>query len=157
MRFSAMSINVAGGAGNRRLVMEVFSFVDILFVLDPPVVGGGLINNNNGERVLFSFCAGSGVEVWVRRGCVGLFSVVAHNEWCASVGFWRCGKELVLSGVYIRPTQLRAVFALAINSIPQSTTIIGNFNSRHKDWCTTQNNYGGWLRKWADESLMRVI
>jgi len=124
MRFSAMSINVRGSAGNCRLVMEVVSFVDILFVLDPPVVGGGLVDSDDGGRVLFSFCAGSGVEVWVRRGCVGLFSVVAHNEWCASVGFWRCGKELVLSGVYIRPTRPRAVFAHAINNIPQSTTII---------------------------------
>jgi len=105
-----MLIIVGGGARNRRLVMDVFSFVDVLFVLDRPVVDGGLVDSEDGGCVLFSFRAGSGVEVWVRRGCVGLFSLVAHNEWCASIGFWRCGKELVLSGVYIRPAPLRVVF-----------------------------------------------
>jgi len=152
-----MSINVRGGARNRRFVMETFSFVDVLFVLDPPVVERGLVNGDDGGRELFSFCVGSGVEVWVRRGCVGFFSVVGHSEWCASIGFWRGGEELVLSGVYIRPARPRAVFTQAINSIPPSTTIIGDLNSRHKDWCTTQNSYSGWLREWADQSLMLVI
>jgi len=66
-------------------------------------------------------------------------------------------KEVVLSGVWIRPSQAKMEFARALDSIPSSRTIIGDFNCRHVDWCVAQNNYGTWLRGWAEENGVRVI
>jgi len=59
MPFSAISIKVGGGVWNRRLGIEVLSFVDVLFVLDPPVGNGGLVDSDDGGRVLcWEWCGG---------------------------------------------------------------------------------------------------
>ena len=59
MRFTTLAINVSGGRGNRAVVMDVFSFVDVLFVVDPPRGdGGGLVPHEMGVFDLFSFCCG---------------------------------------------------------------------------------------------------
>ena len=40
MRFTALSSNLGAGTGNWAMVMDVFSFVGLLFVIDPLLAGG---------------------------------------------------------------------------------------------------------------------
>ena len=40
MCFTALFVNVGTGAGNRAMVIDVFSFVLLLFVIDPPLAEG---------------------------------------------------------------------------------------------------------------------
>ena len=68
MRFTALSVNVGAGAGNRAVVMDVFSFVGFLFVIDSPLAGGKHVPQEPGSWELLSFCEDSGVEVYVHLG-----------------------------------------------------------------------------------------
>jgi len=157
MRFSAMSINVGGGRANRQLVMQVFSFVDVLFVVDPPAGDeGSFVEAECGDRILFSFVVGSGVEVWVRAGLAGSFSVVDHNAVGAMVGYVYKGVRKVVGGVYLRPGKMRNEFTGNVGPFSASDTIIGDFNARHTDWCVATNTYGWALRLWAAEEAFAI-
>jgi len=52
MHYNTMAINVGRSVYNRSLVMDVLSFVDVLFLLDPPV-GSGRVVQEVGGFVLF--------------------------------------------------------------------------------------------------------
>jgi len=55
--------------------MDVFSFVYILFVLDPPVGSGRVVQEVSGF-VLFLYMNGSDGEVYFRRECLGWFQTL---------------------------------------------------------------------------------
>jgi len=68
MFITTLSINLGRSRANRSLVMDVFSFVDLLFVVDPPrMVGGGCVIHEHVDFDLFSFVPASGGEVFVRK------------------------------------------------------------------------------------------
>jgi len=80
MFITTLSINVGRSSANRSLVMDVFSFVDLVFIVDPPrkVDGGGVVHEHV-DFDLFSFVQASGVEVFVRSSVSGLFPVDLHD------------------------------------------------------------------------------
>jgi len=67
MFITTLSINLGRSSANRSLVMDVLSFVDLLFIVDPPrkADGGGVVHGHV-DFDLFSFVQASGVEVFVR-------------------------------------------------------------------------------------------
>ena len=72
MRVTTCTINVGKSLGNRELVMELLSFVDLFFILEAPAKRNE--EKEECERAgfeLFSICKGSGVEVFVKTDIVG--------------------------------------------------------------------------------------
>src|SRR5437879_33951 len=105
MRVKICTLNVGGGVGNRTVGMEMFSFVDVFFIVDPTIgVGRSFISGEGNGFDLFSFCKGSGVEVFVRREVVGLFSLVWHDDFMVVLEYRNeRGERKRLGGVYLRP------------------------------------------------------
>ena len=99
-----MVINVGRHAGNRGMVMDLFSFVDIFFILEPPhTAGADFVQMEEGCYDLFSFVKGSGVEVFVRSQFVGLFDLVRHGDAGVTIGCFVDGVRMVFGGVYVHP------------------------------------------------------
>jgi hypothetical protein len=62
--------------GNRSLVMDMFSFVDVFFIVEPPVSEGGkCVAYENDLYELLLFVEASGVEVFVKGCMMGWFSL----------------------------------------------------------------------------------
>jgi len=94
MFITTLSINVGRSRANRSLVMDVFSFVDLLFIVDPPhkADGGGVVHEHV-DFDLFSFVQASGVEVFVRSSLSGLFLVDLHDMVTCVVMYEGVGRE----------------------------------------------------------------
>ena len=75
MRLLALYINVGWARRDRAVAIKLFSFVDVLFVGEPPSsADGGQVAHDENGRDLFSCVVGSGVEVYVcscLRACFG--------------------------------------------------------------------------------------
>jgi len=103
MKITTCTINVGKGIVNRLLIIDVFSFVDVFFILERPVKRDGRnIVHEHGDFDLFSFECEGGVEVFVRTSIVGLFSLETHNK--CSVDLSYVGRDDVsrcIGGVYI--------------------------------------------------------
>src|SRR5437588_344292 len=111
MLITAMALNVGRSRRNRTLALDLFYFVKIVFILEPPVDPDGQhvpIKADGWE--LFSFVKCSGVEVFVRAQVCGLFDVVGHGDGSARVGYWEEGERRVLAGAYFPPTHTKAPY-----------------------------------------------
>lgn len=150
MRVTALSVNVGASAGNRALVMELFSFVNLLFVVDPPLNGDRHIPQEPGVWELFSFVHGSGVEVYIRSGMVGLFEVVAHRVAGVSIGYYVKGTLNVLRCVYMRPALPKAVWDDETRGWEGLNIVLGDMNVMDLSWDVVGNSYGGWARRGAE-------
>ena len=94
MYFTVISINVGRSKANRSLAMDVFSFVDLLFILEPPRTGdGGCVVHEHREFDLFSFVQASGIEVFVRSSLSGLFLIDNHDMATCVVMYQMGGEE----------------------------------------------------------------
>jgi len=104
MFITTLSINVGRSRANRSLVMDVFSFVDLLFVVDPPrkADGGGVVHEHV-DFDLFSFVPESGVEVFVRSSLSGLFLVGLHDMVTCVIMYDVGGVRRRIGGVYVPP------------------------------------------------------
>jgi len=146
--------------GNRALVLSVFSFVDVIFIVEPPVSGvGGMVAHEGGGHVCVSFVKGSGVEVFVLSKLAGLFDVVDHTLDGVSVSFICLGKPFIMRGVYVRPQTTREEFVGFILNWDRCDLLFGDFNARHSMW--DPNAYyahanGRWLKRFIDDRSMVV-
>jgi len=104
MFITTLSINVGRSRANRSLVMDVFSFVDLFFIVDPPhkVEGGGVVHKHV-DFDLFSFVPASGVEVFVRSSLSGLFLVDLHDMVTCVIMYDVGGVRKRIGGVYVPP------------------------------------------------------
>jgi len=131
MLITTLVINVARSAGNRGLVMELFSFADVFFILEPPAgPDGGFVQAEDGVYDLFSFVKGSGVEAFVRSSLVGLFDLVRHGDDGAAIGYFVQGTRHVMGGVYIRPMTDRAGWDRFEEAMASYSVLAGDFNAR---------------------------
>jgi len=127
-----MSINVGGGYRNRTLALELFSFLDIVFVIDSPQAeDGGWKGHGDDGRDLFSFVKGCDVKVYVRSGLVGLFEIVAHDVEGVTILYEDGGGRKSIRGVYVRPEKLRGDWDRIAASWVGVDTICGDFNAWH--------------------------
>jgi len=149
MFITTLSINVGRSRANRSLVMDVFSFVDLLFILEPPSDGdGGCIIHDCVDFDLFSFVLGSGVEVFVRSSVSGLMEVVGHDCMTACVSYVDGGKTRMIGGVYVHPQIVMEDWSEAVLAWNGCRLLCGDFNARHPRWdmgCGQPNSLGRWL------------
>ena len=143
------------------MVMDIFSFVDVIFVLDPPLgVDGCVIPHEDGcGKDLFSFVVGSGVQVFVRSTLVGLFDVCEHSVDGVSIGFVCDGVRIVMRGVYLRPGRTRRDWDDFAGKLAMCDVVFGDFNARHRRWDPSldyDQSHGNWLVEWADRFGSRV-
>ena len=157
MRVTTCTINVGRGEGNRTMIMEVLSLVDIFFILDPPVErNGGNVENEVEVFELFSFVKGSGVEVFVRTGLVGWMEMVEHNENICKIKMRNGQKEMVIGGTYWRPGKSVKEIERWMENMEDCNVVKGDFNARNPKWGkksgdTTTNVYGRQLEKWIEK------
>jgi len=151
MLYNALAINVGGSIHNRSVVMDVFSFVHVLFILDPPI-GSGRVCQESGGFVLFMFEEGCDVEVYVRYECLGWFVPGRIGGSSACVVYRENGEDVVIGGVYVRPKMLKAVWDEEMIGLRDADIVIGDFNARHGDW-----DGDGWNLKgdWTFEYFRR--
>ena len=149
MRVTTSTINVGNSLGNRELVMELLSFVDLFFILEVPAKRKE--EKEECERAgfeLLSFCKGSGVEVFVKMDIVGLVSLVRHNEWSTVVRYNTAkGEEKLFGGVYLRPGEKKEEAMTKLESLSDCDIIAGDLNARHSRWGSKggdnqKNTYG---------------
>ena len=164
MYFTALSINVGRSRANRSLAMDVFSFVDLLFVLEPPVAkDGGCVVHEHVEFDLFSFVQASGVEVFVRSSLSGLFLIDNHDAVTCIVMFEFGGERKKLGGVYVPPTTGRERWSDIERTWDTCEYLMGDFNARHDRWnhhlrqsSSYADSRGGWLSDYCDNRGLMI-
>jgi len=164
MFITTLSINVGQSRANRSLVMDVFSFVDLLFIVDPPrkADGGGVVH----EHVhfdLFSFVQASGVEVFVRSSLSGLFLVDLHDM-VTCIVMYDVGGVRRVGGVYVPPRMDRLEWSACEATWVGCDFLMGDFNAKHDEWnpypkrgsMNIADCRGSWLARFCDRNGLRV-
>ena len=165
MFITTLSINVGRSRANRSLVMDVFSFVDLLFLVDPPrkVDGGGVVHEHV-DFDLFSFVQASGVEVFVRSSLSGLFLVDMHDVVTCVVMYDVGGLRKRIGGVYVPPSMKRLDWLACEATWDIRDLLIGDFNAKHDSWNPVPRSgsmqisdcHGLWLTRFCDRAGQRV-
>ena len=142
-------INVGASVGNRYVVCDVFSYVDVIFVVNPPVnVHGYCVDGDVGDFVFVS--GGDGccdVYVYIRRSLIGLFDVVWADRHGMILGFMEDGVCRRIGGMYLRPGQSVEDVELALGQYTDCDILAGDMNARHRRWGSVAdvcgyNSYG---------------
>jgi len=165
MFITTLSINVGRSRANRSLVMDVFSFVDLLFIVDPPrkVDGGGVVH----EHVDFDLCSfvrASGVEVFVRSSLSGLFLVDLHDMVTCVIMYDEGGVRRRIGGVYVPPGTKKLEWSVYEMAWDDCDFLMGDFNAKHDDWnpfprpgnMHISDCHGLWLSGFCDRNGLRV-
>jgi len=166
MFITTLSINVGRSGPNHLLVMDVFSFVDLLFIVDPPckVDGSGVVHEHV-DFVLFCFVQASGVKVFVRSSLSGLFLVDIHDMVTCVIMYDVGGVRRRIGGVYISPDKRKLEWAAHEATWVDCDFLIGDFNAKHDSWnhdSRTGRKYaisdcrGLWLTRFCDQKGLRV-
>ena len=146
-------------------MMNVFSFVDLLFVVDPPhKVDGGSVVHEHVDFDLFSFVQAPGVEVFVRSCLSGLFLVDLHDMVTCIVMYDVGGVRRRIGGVYVLPSLRKPEWLDSEATWDDCDFLMGNFNARHDDWNPTprpgsmriSDCHGLWLSQFCDRTGLWV-
>ena len=128
-------INVGASVGNRAIVCDVFSFVDILFIVDPPVDGlGNYVDGDIGNFVMITGTEKCDVCIYVRRSLQGLVDVSWIDAHGVILNVVADGIVRRIAGVYLRPhlrvDELTSILAPYLDC----SVIVGDMNARHDRW-----------------------
>jgi len=165
MFITALSINVGRSRANRSLVMDVFSLVDLFFIVDPPrkVDGGGVVHEHV-DFDLFSFVLASGVEVFVRSSLSGLFLVDVHDMVTCVIMYDVGGMRRRIGGVYVPPSTKKLEWSAYEAAWDDCDFLMGDFNAKHDSWNQASRTgkmhisdcHGLWLSQFCDRNGLRV-
>jgi len=166
MCITTLSINVGRSRANRSLVMDFLSFVDLLFIVDPPrkADGGGVVHEHV-DFDLFSFVQESGVEVFVRSSLSGLFLVDLHDMVTCVIMFDMGGVRKRIGGVYVPPGARKLEWSACEATWDDCDFLMGDFNAKHDSWNhdsrTGRKNAisdcrGLWLTQFCNRNGLRV-
>jgi len=165
MFITTLSINVGRSRANRSLVMDVFSFVDLLFIVDPPrkADGDGVVHEHV-DFDLFSFVPASGVEVFVRSSLSGLFLVDLHDTVTCVVMYDVGGVRKRIGGVYVPPKTVMLEWSAYEATWDGCDFLMGDFNAKHDEWNPTprpgsmniSDCRGLWLSRFCIRTALRV-
>jgi len=115
--------------------MDVFSFVDLLFIVDPPRKANGCgVVHEHADFDLFSFVQASGVEVFVRSSLSGLFLVDLHDLVTCVIMYDMGGVRRRIGGVYVPPKMDRLELSACEAISHDSDFLMGDFNAKHEEW-----------------------
>jgi len=165
MFITTLSINLGRSRANRSLVMNVFSFVDLLFIVDPPrrADGGGVVHEHV-DFDLFSFVQASGVEVFVRSSLSGLFLVDLHDMVTCVIMYDVGGVRRRIGGVYVPPKMDRLEWSACEVTWDDCEFLMGDFNTKHDSWNPNPRHgsmniadcHGLWLTLFCNRNGLRV-
>ena len=94
-------INVGGSVGNRALAYDVFSYVDILFFVDPPAgPGGEYVDGDVGDFVFACGKDGCDVHVFIRKSLLGLFDIFCLDSYGVILSLVSNGVRMEVGGCY---------------------------------------------------------
>jgi len=165
MFITTLSINVGRSKANRSLVMDVFFFVDLLFIVDPPrrVDGGGVVHEHV-DFDLFSFVPASGVEGFVRSSLSGMFLVDVHDMVTCVVMYDVGGVRRRIGGVYVPPSMKKPVWLACEATWEGCDFLTGDFNAKHDDWnpyprhssMNIADCHSLWLTQFCDRNGLQV-
>jgi len=143
MCITTLSINVGQSRANRSLVMDVFSFVDLLFIVDPPHKAdeGGVVHEDV-DFDLFSFVQASSVEVFVRSSLSDLFLVDLHDLVTCVIMYDMGGVRRRIGGVYIPPKMDRLEWSDCEPTWDDCDLLMGDFNAQHEEGTRTRGLAG---------------
>jgi len=112
--------------------MDVFSFVDLLFVVDPPhKVDGGSVVHEHVDFDLFSFVQASGVEVFLRSSLSSLFLVDVHDMMTCVIIYDVGGVRRRIGGVYVPPKMDTLEWSACETTWDDCDFLMGDFNAKH--------------------------
>jgi len=140
-------------------VMDVFSFVDLFFIVDPPhKADGACVLYEHVDFDLFSFVQGSGVEVFVRSSLLGLFLVDSHDLVTWVVMFDVGGVRRRIGSVYVPPKAGKSEWLAAEATWDDCQFLMGDFNGKNISWNVTwkagtvniSDCDGMWLSQFCD-------
>jgi len=165
MFITILSINVGWSRANRSLVMDVFSFVNLLFIVDPtPKADGGGVVHEHVDFDLFSFVQASGVEVFVRSSLSGLFLVDTHDMVTCVIMYDVGGVRKRIGDVYVPPTTKRSGWLACEATWDDCDFLMGDFNAKHDSWNPNlrtgsmhiPDSHGLWLTQFCDRKGLLV-
>jgi len=135
MLLNICAMNVGASVGNRAIVCDVFSFVDVIFVIDPPVDGrGDYVEGDVGGFTCISGLARCDVAVYIRHGFVGLFDVVWVDAGGVVLSVVSDGVCRRIGGVYLRPELRVDTVVEYLAPYRACDILVGDFNARHDRW-----------------------
>jgi len=135
MFITTLSINVGRSRANRTLVMDVFSFLDLLFIVDPPwKADGGDVVHEHVDFDLFSFVRMSGVEVFVRSSLSGLFLVDVHDMVTCVIMYDVGGVRKRIDSVYVPRNMKKLDWSGYEATWDGCDFLMGDFNAKHDEW-----------------------
>jgi len=165
MLITTLSINVGQSRANRLLVMYVFSFVYLLFIVDPPrkVDGSGVVHEHV-DFDLFSVVQESGVEVFVRLSLSGLFLVDLHDMVTCVIIYDVGGVRRRIGGVYVPPKLDRPGWLACETTWNDCDFLMGDFSAKHDEWnhvprlggMNISDCHGLWLTQFCNQNSLRV-
>lgn len=162
MRVTICAINVGRGEGNRTVVMELLSYVDLFFIIDPPLMENGeCVENEVRGYELFSFVKNGDVEVFVKSGITGWIEVVEHDENTVVLEYKTKEGNRKVGGTYWRPHCKKEKVERWLERVKDCDMIMGDFNARSGVWGQEsgdryENDYGRLLKKWTMDNNFEV-
>jgi len=165
MFVTTLSINVGRSRANRSLVMDFFSFVDLLFIVDPPrkADGAGVVHKHV-DFDLFSFVHASGVEVFVRLSLSGLFLVDMHDMVTCVIMYDVGEVRRRIGSVYIPLKMNQLEWSACEATWDDCDFLMGDFNAKHDSWNPNPRHgsmniadcHGLWLTQFCNRSGLPV-
>jgi len=165
MFITTLSINVGRSRAKRSLVMDVFSFVDLLFIVDPPrKADGDSVVHEHVDFDLFSFIPKSVVEVFVWSSLSGLFLVDIDDMVTCVIMYDVGGVRRRIGGVYVPPKMDRLGWLACEATWDACDFLMGDFNARHDSWnpypshgsMNIADYHGLWLTLFCDQKRLLV-
>jgi len=134
MCFTIMSIKIGGTRLNISLAMNVFSFVDLFFIIDCSEDNGVAVVHDSTGLDLFSFVTGSGLGVYIRSLLVGLFRLVRHDAGGDCMTFYDRDEMIIVGVVCVRPGEKKDLFLELSKTLDSLDCLCGDFNARNILW-----------------------
>jgi len=128
-------INVVASIGNRSVVCDVFSYVDVIFIVDPAVDDNGVcVDGDVGDFVFVSGVDGCDAHAYIRWSLLGLFDVVCSNRYGLILRTYCSRKEFCVGGIYLRPGMLSVDVDRALRVFLDCHVLAGDMNARGDRW-----------------------
>jgi len=128
-------INVGASVGNRALVCEVFSYVDVLFIVDPPAGSGGeYVDGDVGDFVFVCGKDDCDVHVFIRKSLLGMFDISYLDSFGVILSMVCNGVRMDIGGIYLRPGLSAEGIEVALMPYLGCHMLVGNMNARHDRW-----------------------
>jgi len=134
MFITILSINVGQSKANHSLVIDVFFFVDLLFIIDLPrqVNREGVVHEHV-DFDLFSFVLDSDVEVFVMLSLSGLFLMDKHDLATCVIMYDVGSVRRRIGGVYVPPTTKRHEWTVFKSPWVDCSFLMGDFSARQDE------------------------